>query len=133
VSAPASPTPSPERTRHLGLLAAALAAVVAARAPRERLRLACYYAQGLTLAEIGRLLGEHEATVSRQLAKTRQGIRRAVEQRLREEAHLDEAAIADCIASAADDPGDLSLADWLEEPSARKISPSRRSTSTSVP
>ena len=42
--------------RHLTLLTAALAAVVAALAPRERLRLACYYAQGLTLAEIGRLM-----------------------------------------------------------------------------
>ena len=32
---------------------------------RDRLRLACYYAQGLTLAQIGRTLREHEATTSK--------------------------------------------------------------------
>ena len=51
--------------------------------PRDRLRLGCYYAQQLTLAETGRLLKEHEATTSRQLARTRKDIREAVEQDLR--------------------------------------------------
>ena len=39
--------------------------------PRERMLLACYYVDQLTLAEIGRTLGEHESTVSRQLERTR--------------------------------------------------------------
>ena len=47
--------------------------------PRERLRLGCYYAEGLTLAQTGRLLGEHESSVSRQLARTRKTIRREIE------------------------------------------------------
>ena len=36
-----------------------------------RLRLAYYYVHGLTLAEAGRLFGEHEATASRKLEKAR--------------------------------------------------------------
>ena len=52
---------------------AVLAAAIAALAPRDRLRLACYYAQEMTLAQIGRLTREHEATVSRQLRKDAQG------------------------------------------------------------
>ena len=44
--------------------------VLDALAPRDRLRLAYYYVEELTLAEIGKLLGEHEATVSRKLERT---------------------------------------------------------------
>ena len=51
--------------------------------PRDRLRLGCYYAQQLTLAQTGKLLKEHEATTSRQLARTRKRIRGGVEQDLR--------------------------------------------------
>ena len=53
-------------------------------------------------------------------------------------ARLRERGITQLIHVRTADPAVLheavgSLADWLEEPSARKISPSRRSTSTSVP
>jgi hypothetical protein len=48
------------------------------------LRLACYYEQQLTLAQTGRVLREHEATVSRQLARTRRTIREDVERQLRD-------------------------------------------------
>ena len=65
--------------------------------------------QELTLAEIGRLLKEHEATVSRQLARTRRAIRDAVEHELREDAGLNEAQVAECFASVAADPGPLDL------------------------
>ena len=102
------------RRQHVRLLKAALAAAVAALTARDRLRLACYHAQGLTLAAIGRMLGEHEATVSRHLTRTRQAVRRDVERWLRETARLGEAAVAECIGSALEDPGDLSLSDLLE-------------------
>ena len=46
---------------------------------------------------------------------------------------IDDAAIVECIASAVDDPGELSVSALLDEPAARKIPESRRSTSTSVP
>ena len=45
------PEPDPSRARYVALLRRALAAVIGALAPRERLRLACYYVQELTLAE----------------------------------------------------------------------------------
>ena len=103
----------PERLRFVALMQAALATVLAVLSPKDRLRLACYYAQQMTLAQVGRLLGEHEATVSRQLSKTRAGIRASVEQCLRTEHGLGEAEIAECFASLAADAGPLDLADLL--------------------
>jgi hypothetical protein len=77
------------------------------------LRLACYYAQELTLAQIGRALGEHEATVSRQIAKARKTVRQDVARQLRD-AGLNDAAIAECLAAVTADPGPLDVADLLE-------------------
>jgi RNA polymerase sigma-70 factor, ECF subfamily len=74
----------PDHARYVAMVQQALAAAIARLSPRERLRLASYYAQELTLAETGRLLGEHEATVSRQLARTRKAIRDDVEVELGE-------------------------------------------------
>jgi RNA polymerase sigma factor (sigma-70 family) len=101
--------PDPERSRYMALLASALARVVSALQPRDRLRLSAYYVQDLTLAQVGRLVQEHEATVSRQLARTRRAIRAEVERRLREEAGLNEAEVAECLAAVAADPGPLDL------------------------
>ena len=53
-----------------------------ALAPRERLILACYYVDQLTLAEIGRMLREHESTVSRQLERLRRALHESVEEAL---------------------------------------------------
>ena len=112
---PASPataaaTPDPERRRYVAALRQALGRAIARLDPRERLRLGCYYVQQLTLAETGRLLKEHEATVSRQLARTRQTIRRDVERELRADAGFTDDQIAACFASVADDPGPIDLA-----------------------
>ena len=52
-----------------------LGSVIAALEPRDRLRLGCYYAQEMTLAQIGRLIGEHEASVSRHLARIRRAMK----------------------------------------------------------
>lgn len=100
--------PDPDRPRYVALLRAALARAVAALGDRDRLRLACYYVQDLTLAETGRLLEEHEATVSRQLARTRRAIRDDVERQLRGEGLAGD-QIADCFASVAGDPGPIDL------------------------
>ena len=102
----------PDQARFVGLLRAALVAALGRLDPRGRLRLACYYAQGLTLAQIGRTLGEHEATVSRQLARTRAAVRDDVVQQLRE-AGLNDDAVSECFAAVAGDPGPLDLADLL--------------------
>ena len=112
LAAPAPPQP-PEHARFVALLRTALAAALGRLDPRGRLRLACYYAQGLTLAQIGRTLGEHEATVSRQLARTRAALREDVERQLRD-AGLNDAAVGECFAAVAADPGPLDLADLLQ-------------------
>ena len=80
---------------------------------RGRLRLGCYYVQELTLAEIGRLVGEHEATVSRQLARTRRALREDVERQLRIDQRLSEAQVAECFAAASEDAGLLDLGQLL--------------------
>jgi RNA polymerase sigma-70 factor (ECF subfamily) len=99
----------PDRPRFSALMARALEAAVASLPARDRLRLACYYAQELTLAQIGTLLHEHEATVSRHLSRARAAIRSSVERCLREDEGLDAAACAECLTMALEDPGSLSL------------------------
>ena len=97
----------------ISALRAALAASIAMLEPRDRLRLACYYAQEMTLAQIARLTREHESTVSRQLARTRAGIRADVEHRLRDEHGFSPAQIAECFDSLVNDAGDLDIGEWL--------------------
>ena len=116
----------PDRRRYVRLVREALALAVAGLQARDRLRLSCYYAQQLTLAEIGRLLHEHEATASRHLARVRRLIRDDVEEALRA-AGLGDAEIGECLASIVDDPGPLDLREMLETAGPRKESASGRS------
>jgi RNA polymerase sigma-70 factor len=75
----AEPAPAdPAREKYLGRFDKAFSAALSGLAPRDRMILACYYVDQLTLAEIGRLLGEHESTVSRQLERLRRGLRENV-------------------------------------------------------
>jgi RNA polymerase sigma factor (sigma-70 family) len=112
--------------------------VVARLAPKDRLRLAYYYAHELTLAQIGRALGEHEATVSRNIARARREIRAGVEARLRDHEHMSAAEIDDCFAAVLEDVGSLDVSELLGtaqeslEPGAgpagpRKDAPPKRS------
>jgi RNA polymerase sigma-70 factor len=130
VATPSRPAPDaidPDRPRYLSLLREALSRAVDALVPRDRLRLGCYYLQQLTLAEIGRLLKEHEATVSRQLARTRRALREDVERQLRDGAKLSDPQIAECFAAASDDAGPLDLRQLLGSEAPRKKSASDRS------
>ena len=104
----ASDLPDPDRPRYVALMHQVLGRALAALSDRDRLRLSCYYVQELTLAETGRLLAEHEATVSRQLARTRSAIRDTVERELKG-AGLTADEIAACFASVAGDPGPIDL------------------------
>ena len=119
---PPAPPPDPDCARFVELIQRALARAVAILAPRDRLRLACYYTQQLTLAETGRLLGEHEATASRHLARTRRAIRTEVERHLRTDAGLTSDQIARCFECALEDPGPIDLGRII-----RKDSPPDRS------
>jgi RNA polymerase sigma-70 factor len=75
----------PHREKYLGRFDRALAAALAGLTARERIILACYYVDQLTLAEIGRLLREHESTVSRHLERMRRALRDRVTQALQRE------------------------------------------------
>jgi RNA polymerase sigma-70 factor len=104
----AAPEPDPDRARYLALLQAALTEALAGLEPRDRLRLASYYVEELTLAQIGRLLGEHEATVSRKLDRTRLEVRRCLESSLREKKRLSDAQVKLCYEYAREEwPFDL--------------------------
>jgi RNA polymerase sigma-70 factor len=100
--------PAPERPRWTALVETALRRAIAGLDARDRLRLGCYYAQSLTLAEIGRLMGEHEGTVSRRLTRVRRSLREDLERDLRA-AGLGESELAECFASVVSDPGAMDM------------------------
>ncbi len=80
-----SPESDPDRERYLGRFDQALSEALAGLTARDRMILACYYVDQLTLAEIGRMLGEHESTVSRQLERMRRALRESVTHALQRE------------------------------------------------
>lgn len=116
-AAPAGPAfeLDPDRRRFLELVRQALGEAIAGIEPRDRLRLSLYYTQDMTLAAIGRVLGESEATASRKLERTRSALRTAVERRLRETDRLTEAQVELCFEHARTDPA-FDLARTLPPP-----------------
>jgi len=99
-----SEAPDPERQRLGRLAQQALDAAIDALDSRDRLRLRLYYGQDLTLARIGRLVGESEATVSRKLERARRTLRAEVEANLRGAHGLSDAAVRLCFEYAAEAP-----------------------------
>ncbi len=122
----------PSRQMYLARVEKALCAALGALTPRERMILACYYVDRFTLAEIGRMLREHESTVSRQLERIRLALRDNVKQSLQRaspardglaaEPALDAAQVALAFEYAVEDwPFDLSLA--ISESGPATVSP----------
>jgi RNA polymerase sigma-70 factor, ECF subfamily len=121
----------PGRANYLAAVQAALAAALGTLDPRDRLRLAYYYADDRTLAEIGRLLGEHEATVSRKLERTRRDVGSRVLAWLRDGKKWSEAQIRACLDCARGEwpfdltahlrPGDAPVRKGDASAAARKI------------
>ncbi len=106
-----SGSPDPEREPYLAMMQAAVEQALKALEPRDRLRLAYYYVEELTLLEVGKLLGEHEATASRKIERARQDVRRSVEAALRGEKKLSEAQVRLCYEYAREEwPFDLTRA-----------------------
>lgn len=101
------PETDPERDALVAHAQAAVDAAIDALDAKDCLRLRLYYGQDMTLAAIGRVLGEHEATVSRKLEKARRALRAEVERGLAARG-LAAAAIARAFELAADAP-DLQL------------------------
>jgi RNA polymerase sigma factor (sigma-70 family) len=73
----------PHRDLYISLFTRALQAALERLDSLEKDRLRLYYAEEKTLAEIGRLLGEHESSVSRHLERIRRDLRQSVEEILR--------------------------------------------------
>jgi IS30 family transposase len=100
----------------LAMLQAMLAEILAGLASCDRLRMAYYYVEGLTLAQIGRLMGEHEATVSRKLERARREVRERVDSALRDTKRLSEAQVRLCYEYAREEwPFDLTRALSVKE------------------
>jgi RNA polymerase sigma-70 factor (ECF subfamily) len=115
---PAPPARSEEKplsriSEYIQLMRRAVTAAVSRLPAKDRLRLGYYYAEDLTLAQIGRALGEHEATVSRNLAKARREIRTDVERHLRDQEHMSASQIDECFAAVVEDVGALDVTDLL--------------------
>jgi RNA polymerase sigma-70 factor (ECF subfamily) len=77
------PAGDPHRARYIGLFQAALGAALERIEPRDRERLRLYYVEEETLAQIGKRLGEHESSVSRNLERIRREMKANVEECLK--------------------------------------------------
>jgi len=108
-----TPALDPHREEYMQRFLESLKACLALLEPQDRARLELYYAREKKLAEIGRLLGEHESSVSRNLERVRRELRASVEQQLRAAQFVDsqgrrkpplsEAEIALCLQYASED------------------------------
>jgi RNA polymerase sigma factor (sigma-70 family) len=126
--------PDPHRVRYVALFTRTLQTALALLDPRDKERLRLYYADELTLAEIGRLLGEHESSASRNLDRIRREVRSAVESALRNgraaangsqaEPGLSDEEISLCFEYASEDaPIDLDKFLPSRGPSAERLEP----------
>lgn len=116
----AAPAPDPDAPRLAALVRQAFRAAVGRLPVEDRFRLRSYYVAGLTLAQIGRLGGDHEATVSRHLTRIRREVRDAALRHLRDEMHLQPAEVDQAIRITLDDPGELDLGALLAEADDKK-------------
>jgi len=73
----------PHREPYIALFVRALQAALTTLDARDEQRLRLYYAKEQTLADIGRQVGEHESSVSRNLDRIRRALRRTIEETLR--------------------------------------------------
>jgi len=100
--------PDPDRARLLAALVQSMRAALNELSADDRLRLSYYYVQDLTLAQTAALIGEHESSASRNLARARTAIRECVTRTLRREYHFSDDQIDQCFEYATGDwPFDL--------------------------
>jgi RNA polymerase sigma-70 factor len=97
------PILDPHRERYVTRFVNALECSLAGLERNDRLRLELYYARQFTLAEIGKKLGEHESSVSRNLERIRRDLRGSIETFLKAPPPLSEPEIALCFQYAAED------------------------------
>jgi RNA polymerase sigma factor (sigma-70 family) len=117
----------PHREKYVGLFVAALNICLSALEKQDRLRLELYYARQMTLAEIGKKLGEHESSVSRNLERVRRDLRVAVEEHLRVASNLSEAECAVSVQYGAED-APIDFQKMCPEKDAGKANEGRKGT-----
>jgi RNA polymerase sigma-70 factor (ECF subfamily) len=100
--------------RYRDAIAAALQRAINDLEPRERLLLAYYYYDEMTLREIGQLFDVHEATISRWLTKVQKRVRKLVEKGLARDHQFNRREVTEAIEMAAEQM-DLTVGDYLLE------------------
>ncbi len=88
---------SQDEERYASLLGESVSVALRELPPREKMLLAFYYVQQLTLKQIGRITGEHEATVSRHMDGVRKKLRRQIEDYLKRVKKLSAYEIDRCL------------------------------------
>ena len=102
------------RERYRSAVADALGRSFSEIEPKERLLLAYYYYDEMTLREIGRMFDVHEATISRWLAKIQKRVRKLVEKSLARDHSFNRREIAEAIELAAEQM-DINVREYLLE------------------
>jgi RNA polymerase sigma-70 factor len=104
---PPQNTPTTEisfiRDRYRDAAADALKQAIAALEPRDRLLLAYYYYDEMTLKDIGLLFEVHEATVSRWITKVQKRTRKLVEKSLARDHNFNRQEVSEAISLAAEE------------------------------
>jgi len=90
----------------------ALRSAIDSLEPKEKLLLAYYYYDEMTLREIGKLFGVHEATVCRWLSKIQKRARKLVEKSLARDHHFNRTQVSEALQQAAENL-DVNLGDYL--------------------
>jgi RNA polymerase sigma-70 factor len=95
--APDRAVSSADEEKYAGWLGEAVRVTLREISPDERLVLSYYYVQLLTLKQIGRITGQHEATVSRHLESLRKKMRKKIEEYLRKVIKLSALDVERCL------------------------------------
>ena len=100
-AAPEKAVSAPDEEKYANLLGEAVSVTLRGLAPEEKLVLSYYYVQLLTLKQIGRITGQHEATVSRHLDGLRKKLRKKIEEYLRKIKKLSALDVERCLSFEA--------------------------------
>lgn len=102
------PQPAPDKAvsasdeqMYANWLGEAVSATLGELGPEDRWILSYYYVQLLTLKQIGRIIGQHESTVSRNLDAIRKKLRRRIEDYLRKTKKLSALDVERCLSFEA--------------------------------
>lgn len=90
--------------RYGNILRQSLAQALCEINEKERLMLLWRYEQNLQLGEIARLMGIHQANVTRQMVRLHAKLRESVVERLATQHHMSASAIEECLADVVDNP-----------------------------